>query len=405
MAILPLSAFAATVPLTNSHKGSRCAEGGGEKQLLPPFFYLEQGGKIRVMKRLREIFEESRQWLAQQPRMQPWEEGIVALDELLSQRLHSYDQSYLQRALEKSEAESSQAASPYLLRIWETLAYHWCDALGRIKRKPTPKRAVAVRESISCDEVLDWLEAGRGFVGNGDLGGNPLFDVVLAEAMLRQINTAAQFFNEKYRNVLGQVGSNYAKRKNFAMLTEADAWWTDFYLLLVETTETRKAKLISFQGRSALEPWCRLVVRNLINDLMRKELRHKTETLYEEEAGQIEESLSSQPRSEQDDEEAQKWLAILAEIMQSLQNEEVVLLQFLARGLPQKEIAATLGIAVGNVTRRKAKVFDKLRKTLEKRMAADAMLKGYSKNEVINGFQKIFTTVLNQTGTEASDAE
>jgi hypothetical protein len=116
------------------------------------------------------IFDGDRHWLERQPGMNDWETGCARLEAQLTQWLSDYSRAFCASTI-GPDHESHRRC---LERLWKCWSDHWQSAL----------EAHGV-ERFDGGEVSASIRAGRGYKGAGQLGGDPLRDIVLAESVTR----------------------------------------------------------------------------------------------------------------------------------------------------------------------------------------------------------------------------
>ena len=121
--------------------------------------------------------------------------------------------------------------------------------------------------------VAQSLQKGRGFAGNGKLGGNPLFDCVLAVSLIDQQNAAYLRYQNEYEQFLrgqaGKVNVRFCSKPN-----DIPEWWTGFYTYLVagdEEVHSSGAAIDSYRGKSGLKNWLGFTLMIYLYQLIRKE--------------------------------------------------------------------------------------------------------------------------------------
>ncbi len=130
---------------------------------------------------LVELLESEREWLAQQPNMQPWDAGCQRIVERIIDCLRRYSAELRDQVMNRESVDERE----YVEKLWRCLGHHWRDAIRRAERQPDV-------EKPSLDEVTRQIASGQGYRGKGDLGGDPLRDVVLAVAMVRKDQQATR---------------------------------------------------------------------------------------------------------------------------------------------------------------------------------------------------------------------
>src|SRR5262249_1713188 len=134
--------------------------------------------------------------------------------------------------------------------LWTCWAHHWRTAI-EVTGRPADGWAVAAE-----------IEAGTGRRGRGQLGGNVIRGVGLAQAMLRPDNTAITRFESDYKE---PVVREVVAVRRFAR-DDMD-WWNELLAELVGASrKDRPGRLSRFNGRSGLVPWVVTVAVRFICD-------------------------------------------------------------------------------------------------------------------------------------------
>jgi DNA-directed RNA polymerase specialized sigma24 family protein len=190
------------------------------------------------------LFERDRSWLQRQPGMTPWRRGCA----LLREQLDTWLAEYSERVCDQPLTNRHAAYPVYLDRLWACWGYHWHQAADRAQAKRIDGREVARR-----------IRSGRGLLRGGQLGGDPLRDMVLAAAMPRRDERALQCFQLEYFDFLRRM----AGRRGRCFYRDPDSWWNDFLDHLAGYTRPT-AKLDRFDGRCALRNWLGTVLWNFL---------------------------------------------------------------------------------------------------------------------------------------------
>lgn len=127
-----------------------------------------------------------------------------------------------------------------IVRLWACLSHHWSQARAEI---PT----------ISKEEVVAQLGAAKGWTGNGNLGGDPINDVLLAELVIQRDPDATQLFHQRYETLL----KGWISKTIQVGAVDCDICFSDFVEDLVrhlpgvrdEATENRTEALYGPPGR------------------------------------------------------------------------------------------------------------------------------------------------------------
>lgn len=143
------------------------------------------------------------------------------------------------------------------LRLLNCLLYHWTEA----------------GDEADCETVVSQLKIGQGLRGGGKLGGNPLFDLIFATAMLEMQNKAALYFEKTHQPDLtktaGSIDADY--RKPYAM-AQPD-WWNGYYLYLAEPRNDKEPLLQKYLGLSGIKQWFRKTLMFFLRDQNKMKIR------------------------------------------------------------------------------------------------------------------------------------
>lgn len=295
---------------------------------------------------IADLFELQRPWLAVQPRMNDWQNGCAMIVNQLKRWLDEYSQSICRQEIEAAE----QAA--YVRRMWVCWSHHWKQAAESVGR-------------IDGGDVAEQIQQGTGFSGGRKLGGDPLRDVVLAEAVLRRDENATRFFLDEYSPIAMGVA-----RKLSAAHANDNSWWNDLVDKLAGLTEP-PGKLESYRGTAGLSGWLsQTVYRHVKNDL--KKQRRRLEIL--EEIGSRRSPSHPRPDTVADRHGCHELLSgMLRTVIADLPVTDRRLLYLLfVEELNGREVAKVLRKAAGNVTRQKQKVYQRLQSGISETMTVDS---------------------------------
>jgi hypothetical protein len=178
---------------------------------------------------LEAIFGNDREWLESQPCRRPWAKGCRMLVDTLQAWL---DEHYRQ-ACDKPPPTDRRERIPYLLRLWRCWSYHWRKTVD-----------MGPRGRVDGRRVAQEIQAGRDCTGRA-LGGNPLRDVVLAEALLHDEPSAAELFTEEYRAVGLDAMARILGRE---VRDNWQLWWDALRGHIGMALRT-------YEGRSTLKGW------------------------------------------------------------------------------------------------------------------------------------------------------
>jgi RNA polymerase sigma factor (sigma-70 family) len=233
----------------------------------------------------------------------------------------------------------------YLDRAWACWAWHWQTAL-------------AAGEAVDGFGVADQVRRGRGFTGRRDLGGDPIFDVLLATAFVDRRPAAIDAFCREHQPFCLGVAGKVDRR-----LKEDDDWWPEFLEELGGFAPradggARRPKLDGFRGRCALRNWLGTVVRHYLHD--------RRAGRAAEDEGRADAAETSAPgnvlAAVMSADCKRRLSQIMARLRDALQPRDRLLLDLLlVDRLAQKEAAAVLKIHPGNVTRSLERIIKQLR--------------------------------------------
>jgi hypothetical protein len=166
-----------------------------------------------------------------------WNDGTMRVFNQLESWLTTYTVQWCRR-------KPGDDHDDYTSRIWRCWSYHW-------------KQAAEASETGLADgwEVAERLCQGRGAVGGGNLGGNPLADVVLAEAVQKRDEVARANFHAIFRDFALAQAASVARH-----LRDDDHWWNDLVGKLAGDVHP-PGKLASYSGKCGLQNWLGTVVR------------------------------------------------------------------------------------------------------------------------------------------------
>lgn len=295
-----------------------------------------------------DFLESQRSWLAAQPRMRPWEQGCVALARCLEDWLASYTHALGVQPVRQGD----RPFDTFVQRLWQCWSFHWQTAVRGVKGGFIDGLAVA-----------EELQAGRGFVGGGDLGGDVLRDVVLAQAILQKDNVAVTVFEKEFKDYALRQARRTASRR----LDDDDVW-----SLLVDQLggySGGAAKLARYSGRCGLRNWLGTVVRHLVWDLCKA--RNPVGTSG---SAAPEGVAPSSAEQELVTEECRRlWMELMRDALTGLEAADRLLMRLrFAEHCSGKEAAVILGIHAGTLSRREEKALERLKQNLQEKQHTDA---------------------------------
>jgi|GEM_PF-6878707 len=213
-------------------------------------------------------FDGDKHWLETQPVMSSWSDGIIVLLSRIKERLERYMKTFNQDLYPKLQ-NNEEAMEAYILRFWKCFSYHWRDAIGRIEENSRTNRNVPAEPGVSGDEVLEWMEASRGYSARGSLGGNPAHDVVLVEALIQQAAGTEERFSKLYQHRLCAAGSDYGILCDEPLLKDTERWWKVFCEDLLSSDGPGKAKIDQYSGRAGLIIWTKIALHSFLWEKIR----------------------------------------------------------------------------------------------------------------------------------------
>jgi RNA polymerase sigma factor (sigma-70 family) len=293
---------------------------------------------------LFELLEAEKEWLTQQPNMHPWDKGCQRIVKLINNCLRRYSAVVRDRAMNGDRLDERE----YLARLWQCMGHHWRDAMSQAERQPDV-------EKPSLDEVTRQIASGQGYRGKGDLGGDPLRDVVLAVAMVRKDQQATRTFQDEYYPLTFEIAAKIELRmvqKRKLDPANPEPWWNDLVDYLAGYTRP-KAALNKFDGRCALRRWLRQVAYRFL-------VRATPDKVCNPE-----DRVGKPPI---DKESLHLFSRIVDEAVSQLPDEDRLLLWlcYICR-LTTSQLAEIFSIHDGNATRRRQKAEKKLRMSIEER--------------------------------------
>jgi DNA-directed RNA polymerase specialized sigma24 family protein len=213
----------------------------------------------------------------------------------------------------------------FLQRLWDTIEYHW--------------KRLAQEKPVRFPWVLAYLQTADG--DEESLRGNLLAEVVLAQALELGDSRAAEIFERQYMPVVRGI----ARRIGGERAVDAV---DNFLAELVLPRDNSPPRIACFHGHSRLSHWLAPVVSNYWHAQMRRQRTIPMDLLPDPVA-------LEQPRAEAAESPCEELLQpIFLRGTGAMPSEDRLLLQMLLLdGVPQKELAHTLGIHSGTLTRRR----------------------------------------------------
>lgn len=179
-------------------------------------------------------------WLRTRDDYDPWETKGRAY---FSKRLDDWQSDYSSKVFDSS-ARAAESKTTLVEKMFSCWIFHW-ESAG------TDQKGEVVAESI--------IE-GKGYLRGGNLGGNPLFDLVFSEALQSNQSSAAARYNSCFNKLLRKKAAMFNDGRLNCPDAETPEWWYDFFSYLAHPRELRngtlaKPKLASFGGRCGLRNW------------------------------------------------------------------------------------------------------------------------------------------------------
>ena len=212
-------------------------------------------------------------------------------------------------------------------RVWICLEFHWKQFS---QYRPLPFAQVVLR-----------VEAGD--LGYETAGANILREVILAQALQLGNEKAATMFETDYmpgaRATARRLGGQRA-------LDEIE----NFSAVLILPREKKPPRIASYQGRTPLAAWLRAVVANHWVSQTRKRTMKNV-------SSSIESSVVNEPSRLADASSCEELLRPMFKLaVAALPTEDRVLVKMLLLDeAPQHELARSLGVNSGTITRRRQK--------------------------------------------------
>ncbi|MCA9021052.1 MAG: hypothetical protein KDA74_12975, partial [Planctomycetaceae bacterium] len=177
-------------------------------------------------------------------------ENPAGLKARILDQLSHWVEEYSVRFFENPWSAQEQGVSNPLFqkwagKLWSVWKYHWEDAQN------LKKRQVA---NIDLFQVAGSLEQGTGYQGQGELGGNPLEDTLLVDAIIEGEAVAHQYFQKTYSTLAEFIPCG-------------QDLWQDFYLthLLEKKPSNGLPAIAGYQGHAGLKRWVVVAFRRFVS--------------------------------------------------------------------------------------------------------------------------------------------
>jgi len=219
---------------------------------------------------------------------------------------------------------SDESLPTYVQRLWTAIQCH-------VPESPP--------SGLCLEDIVQRIEAGR--LAHRQTDANVLEDVVLAQALELGEAEAAEMFEHKYSGYIQAVA---AKTGGPAAVDAVENLAAD----LILPREVRPARLATYRGRTSLKSWLRTVV---VNQAMafKRDSHEVTGGALPEEPSEMDQIEVAQDR------QCEELLrpAFRSAVGAVSAEDRVLLKMLLLDGVPQNQLAESLGIAPGTLTRRK----------------------------------------------------
>lgn len=266
-------------------------------------------------------------WMARNEGVSPDE--AAARWEAIERGVESLARRLASQVCGRAVAADPAEVEPYARRLADCLTYHW--------------KRLGARDLATFAEVVECVETGD--LGYEAGGTNLLADVTLAVALERKEPRAAAMFDTEYmprarataRRLAGQRGAD-----------EVD----NFAAELLLPREGRPPRIALYQGKTSLASWLRAVVANFCVSRLRRQ-REKPVDLAPERLPAADDAAQDADRRPCEE----LLRPIFTQAVAALEAEDRLLITMLVLDqVPQKDLARTLGINSGNVTRRRQRI-------------------------------------------------
>ena len=329
------------------------------------------------------------EWLAGRSDYSPWSEGQAKI----WQRVEGFYSESAPSVFDRPDFPPLTEDDVLALKLLTCWLYHW-EAAGTEK---------------DGEQVAAVLAAGHGFVRGGNLGGNPLFDLVHAEALCWQQNRAAEKFNAAYSEYLKAAAARIDRRNRFE--DGLPEWWVPFYMYLTGlASDNAKPALDSFCGYSGLKNWLRVALGLFLRRHLFKERgREVTFSALESErggsgdgdenggfSGQVEAAQPETPEPEEWQQLVGRLSAALRKARLAVSDEEWTRLYYhFGLKLQNQQIARLLGEDGSTTTRRRKAALTRFRAALLDAVSADPELRDLW-NDILTTWGREYGNLMDQ---------
>ena len=306
------------------------------------------------------MFDQDRHWLKRQNGMSSWEQGCAAQLDHLNRWIAGCAKDLGMRIPQTNH-------QTYRNRLWACWGWHWQSAME-----------AAGADRFDGQEVAASIQAGRGYTGKRNLGGDPFRDVVLAEAVCQRDEVATRIFAAEYRGLAIGVARKFSPKS----MADLDEWWHDFFTChLAAFDREGDGALAKFQGRCALSHWLPMVVKMYIRGKARQQTRRREHPDAgggnNDEGGAREREAEPDPGAEEAD-CLRLFRRVTSAALAALKpRQQTVLRHVFYDGRVQKEIAKAIGVAEGRLSHIKSTALQHLLEAMHETAAEAERWQGF----------------------------
>jgi RNA polymerase sigma factor (sigma-70 family) len=191
----------------------------------------------------------------------PWLRDRKSAAPDLLRRLGARLEGWWRGAAVEMGVPAGSANRAYLERYWRCWKHHW------------ERAAENAAAHVGGLAVADCLEQGLQHGNGKSLGGKPIFDLTLAQAVLDRVDDAVVRFDKEHA---GFCQAQMMKTVPDARSRVAE-WWADLSTeLQCPLRGGRPARLASFLGQAGIRPWLGQVARHFALDRVRQTIKVQT---------------------------------------------------------------------------------------------------------------------------------
>lgn len=242
-------------------------------------------------------------------------------------------------------------------------------------------------------KVVDSLENERGFQGGGNLGGNPLFDLVEAEALWQNQNKAWDYYRQNYAPTLNAVAQRVCSLSPATGFT-SDDWMQQFYLYLRQSNSKQAPRLRLYAGQSGLKQWLATVLTTFIHDKLKRPSRLKIGIWKQGENMTETTDNSTRLASERRYENLySKLILAFQNAYATLDEDEKTRIRLYINNVSNVDVARTYGENESKSTRKRQAILEKFRKAFFVEIQRDSELRD-NFNDLLTDFHDEIRTIL-----------